>query len=434
MSTSMHAPIPSTSANPPLHNSIPNNPPIPQTGPFSFFNWRNTTSTLKNRPFMGRSTPLSSSPNSLFVDTKNNKIDDRELYKFFGEQLLGVSFNPPENFIELTFVDNNTFQKYLDEPITINSKIIHLSPPKNFNRKKLVIHLHGLPIIHRNILHEEIEKTLLPYGHIIEIAPVLITDTHLLTPKWDVVIEPHLDKDLPTTVEILNTVIVLTWVNSPETCLYCKKVGHLHSKCPAKSLPQRSLINPANTASYADTARRSMNQNLQPNRNPNTNDKMTSSLRNIPNQLSTQQLTNTNKSPSTTINSLSTNQSTLSSISSSPLSYTQGLTSTTIKHKSHSSENLHINNNNMQSEIYYDTSETSSVQPSNTKKLNPDGTYTSSDEMDLGLPHSTSSTNQDDMEVDPSHHTRSQHSSDISQPFSQIQPQHNHNLRSRNKK
>ncbi|CAG8677872.1 4578_t:CDS:1, partial [Paraglomus occultum] len=91
---------------PPTQNLPPNqviNPTIPINSSFSLFNWRNTTSSLKERPYMGRSPPLSSSPNSLFLDTRQFKIPDKVLVDEFKDELIGVAFNPAVGFIELVF-------------------------------------------------------------------------------------------------------------------------------------------------------------------------------------------------------------------------------------------------------------------------------------------------------------------------------------------
>jgi len=219
------------------------NPTIPPNTSFSLFNWKNTSSSLKNRPFMGRSTPLSSSPNSLFLDTRSHKVPDQFIIDKFKNELLGVAFNPNMGFLELVFTSKEIFEKYLDEPFEYNSKSIYLSPPKGHPRKKLVLHLHGLPILGKETLSSAISSALSGFGNIIEIAPVVISGTNLLTPKWDVVIEPNHEKNIPTSLTILDSIIVLTWVNSPKVCLHCKEDGHLHSECPKRSLPRHPTTN-----------------------------------------------------------------------------------------------------------------------------------------------------------------------------------------------
>jgi len=242
---------------PPTQNLPPNqviNHTIPINSSFSLFNWRNTTSSLKERPYIGRSTPLSSSPNSLFLDTHQFKIPDKVLVDEFKDELIGVAFNPAVGFIELVFSSPESFEKHLSTPIEYNSKQIHLSPPRNYIRKKLTLHLHGMPILKRETIHTAISEALMEHGNIIEIAPVLISNTNLLTPKWDVVIEPNHKKPIPTSLTILESTVVLTWVNSPKVCLHCKKDGHLHTKCPEKNFPKHPVTNiaslqPTNTLS-----------------------------------------------------------------------------------------------------------------------------------------------------------------------------------------
>ncbi|CAG8638856.1 1171_t:CDS:1 [Paraglomus occultum] len=219
------------------------NPTVPLNTSFSLFNWKNTSSSLKNRPFMGRSTPLSASPNSLFLDTRSHKVPDQFLVDKFKNELIGVAFNPNLGFLELVFASKEIFEKYLDEPFEYNSKSIYLSPPKGHPRKKLVLHLHGLPILGKETLSPIISSALSEFGNIIEVAPVVISGTNLLTPKWDVVIEPNYKKNIPTCLTILDSTVVLTWVNSPKVCLHCKEDGHLHSECPKRSLPRHPITN-----------------------------------------------------------------------------------------------------------------------------------------------------------------------------------------------
>src|SRR5438128_400877 len=45
-----------------------NCPLVNPDGAFSIFSWKNVKSNLKQKPFIGRTTPPSSSPNSLFFD------------------------------------------------------------------------------------------------------------------------------------------------------------------------------------------------------------------------------------------------------------------------------------------------------------------------------------------------------------------------------
>jgi len=82
------------------------NPTIPSNTSFSLFNWKNTSSSLKNRPFMGCSTPLSSSPNSLFLDTRSHKVPDQFIIDKFKNELIGVAFNPNMSFLELARINN----------------------------------------------------------------------------------------------------------------------------------------------------------------------------------------------------------------------------------------------------------------------------------------------------------------------------------------
>ena len=303
------------------------NPTIPTNSSFSLFNWRNTTSSLKERPYMGRSTPLSSSPNSLFLDARQFKIPDKVLVDEFKDELIGVAFNPAIGFLELVFSSPESVEKHLSTPIEYNSKQIHLSPPRNYIRKKLTLHLHGMPILKRETIHAAISEALMEYGNIIEIAPVLISNTNLLTPKWDVVIEPNHKKPIPTTLNILESTVVLTWVNSPKVCLHCKKDGHLHTKCPERNFPKHPATNiasphPTNTlSSHTENSNahikthKSANSQFSPPKPPNSNLSFDNNPIQSTNQHSaTETNTSSNSSPSsynTVMNSYSADNHTV---------------------------------------------------------------------------------------------------------------------------
>src|SRR6185369_4086872 len=55
-------------------------PLVNPDGTFTLFNWKNTKSALKCKPFVGRSPPDTNSPNTLFLDRKSNpRISDNDL-------------------------------------------------------------------------------------------------------------------------------------------------------------------------------------------------------------------------------------------------------------------------------------------------------------------------------------------------------------------
>ena len=91
---------------------------------------------------------LSSSQNSLFLDAHQFKIPDKVLVDEFKDELIRVAFNPALGLIELVFLPPKSFEKHLSTPFKYNPKQIHLSPPRNYICKKLILHLHGMPILY----------------------------------------------------------------------------------------------------------------------------------------------------------------------------------------------------------------------------------------------------------------------------------------------
>ena len=256
--------VPSTSSSPPTYSSVLSRPaPTPQQktpekipenyfktytsefplinpdGTFTLFNWKNTKSALKHKPFIGRTPPDTNSPNTLFLDRKSNpRISDKDLLSCFRNDLLGIAFDPANSFLQLTFKDTDTFNHYLSLPsIKINDKEIHLTPPKSFPKSTLVIHLHGLPILQPTTISSSIDQALSPYCDIKEIAPVLLNDTELLTPKWDAVVTPISGKQIPVHLQILDSSVALTWADSSPICLRCHNTNHKSQNCPLRPTP-----------------------------------------------------------------------------------------------------------------------------------------------------------------------------------------------------
>ncbi|CAG8636502.1 6441_t:CDS:1 [Paraglomus occultum] len=216
-----------------------NKPLVNPDGSFMIFNWKNTRSTLTDKPFVGRIPPPTNSPNSLFIDRKFNRIADRHILDYFRNDLIGVDFKPQHQFLQLTFKDKPTFEHHLNSsPVKIQDKLIHLTPPKNFPRSSLVIHLHGLPIMDRKTITDHIQSALSPFCKIKEIAPVVLADTNLLTNKWDAVVQPNPSTKIPVQLMILNSSVALTWPDSSKICLNCHSLEHTHRICPHRQPPK----------------------------------------------------------------------------------------------------------------------------------------------------------------------------------------------------
>jgi len=257
---------------------IPSNRPLVNPdGAFSIFSWKNVKSNLKQKPFIGRTPPPSSSPNSLFFDRQSNPfISDKAILSHFRSDLLGLDFDPINRFLELTFKNEETYQKYLNKPsFIINEKTYHLSLPKGVFRSILVIHLHGLPITEPSIIEKSIHSCLSPHVEsIVEVSPVTIGDTGLLTKKWDVIVKPNSNHSIPVCMKILDKDIVLTWQSSPDVCIHCHTTSHNSQNCQKKPQPRPNF---KNTYAYNNQLTTST-QKHPPN---NTNDNPISTNLNI---------------------------------------------------------------------------------------------------------------------------------------------------------
>jgi len=105
--------------------SVPTNAPLVNPdGSFTLLNWRNTVSSLANKPFVGRVPPDCSSPNSLFLDRKANRISDKDILEVFAKDLLGTAFFPSEQFVQLTFKEADIYENtYTISPSLLRTEL-----------------------------------------------------------------------------------------------------------------------------------------------------------------------------------------------------------------------------------------------------------------------------------------------------------------------
>lgn len=111
----------------------------------------------------------------------------------------------------------------------------------------------------RDTITDAITTSLSPYCTVKEVAPVLISGTDLLTPKWDVVVELIPNKQIPVHLTILDSSVALTFLNSASICLYCHKQDHLNGDCPLRPRPRP---NPRKTYAALTNSLNQSNTNL----------------------------------------------------------------------------------------------------------------------------------------------------------------------------
>ena len=87
--------------------------------------------------------------------------------------------------------------------------------------------------------HINITNALAEFCCPIEIAPVTIKGTKLLTSRWEAIVNAIPEKNLSTTLqpilEILDQKVLLSWPGSPATCIQCLSIGHLWKNCPKRA-------------------------------------------------------------------------------------------------------------------------------------------------------------------------------------------------------
>src|SRR6185369_5219131 len=209
---------------------------------FEIFTWDNTQSNLNyTRPLSTR-TPPAANKNSAFLDMSkvSPNLDGREIAKAIPDGVIGTKFRADTKFIQLFFKEEKEADSFIsDRTLDVGIHSIPIIPPKGKLPQSALIKLDNVPIEDKEILDRLLTNALAEFCCPIEIAPITIKGTKLMTSRWEAIVNAIPGKNLSTTLEpileILGQKVLLSWPGSPATCIQCLSVGHLRKNCPKRT-------------------------------------------------------------------------------------------------------------------------------------------------------------------------------------------------------
>ena len=263
-----------------MDNSTPSQPKGRRI--FEIFSWENTQSNLiNNRPSSTR-IPPATDPTSAFLDVQRipSEIDGLAIAQVLPDEAIGAKFRADTNFIQIFFDTTADADKFiLKGTLPVKEHDIPILPPKGKLPPIAYIRLDNVPIRKRDSMEEKLKNTLAEFCLPVEVAPITLKGTKLLTTRWELLAkaipEQNLAQSLPPIIEIDGQKVLLSWPGSPLTCLQCLAVGHNRKNCPKRTrtapapkqgpTPKHKNVSVNKNASYAAVVTQ-----LTPEHNTNT--------------------------------------------------------------------------------------------------------------------------------------------------------------------
>src|SRR6185436_8670226 len=221
--------------------------PSQATGPkhlrvFEIFSWENVESNLStNRPPSTR-IPPASDPTSAFLDVQKipNELDGRAIAEALPEEAIGSKFRADTSFIQIFFDDTADANKFIQQgTLSVQEQTIPILPPKGKLPPTAYIRLDNVPIRNRTTMERMLKETMAEFCLPLEIAPLTIKGTKLMTSRWEMMVQAFLKENLaqtlPPIIEIEGQKVLLSWPGAPLTCLQCLSVGHNRKQCPKRT-------------------------------------------------------------------------------------------------------------------------------------------------------------------------------------------------------
>jgi len=230
---------------------------------FEVFSWENLQSNLTNsRPASNR-IPPAADPDSAFLDMQQvpNEIDGLDIAQALPTEAIGSKFRADTKFIQIFFDETDEADSFIQEgTLSVKHYDIPILPPKGKLAKTALIRLDNVPMRKRNTMQEKINLAMAEFCLPVEIAPITLKGTSLMTTRWEVLAKAipnsNLAQTLPSIIVIDGQKVLLSWPGSPLTCLQCLSVGHSRKNCPkrTKAAPvQKQGTAPSKQKSPANT-------------------------------------------------------------------------------------------------------------------------------------------------------------------------------------
>ena len=209
---------------------------------FEVFSWENLQSNLTNsRPASNR-IPPAADPASAFLDMQQvpNEIDGLDIAQALPTEAIGSKFRADTKFIQIFFDETDEADSFIQEgTLSVKHYDIPILPPKGKLAKTALIRLDNVPMRKRNTMQEKINLAMAEFCLPVEIAPITLKGTNLMTTRWEVLAKAipnsNLAQTLPSIIVIDGQKVLLSWPGSPLTCLQCLSVGHSRKNCPKRT-------------------------------------------------------------------------------------------------------------------------------------------------------------------------------------------------------
>jgi len=208
---------------------------------FEIFSWDNVQRNLELTPPLSSRIPPAANANSAFLDVQKmpTTLDGREVAKALPETAIGVKFRADTKFIQVFFEKEEQANLFINQNYLETDNIrIPILPPKGKLPPRTLLKLDNVPIMGRNVLERKLSEELAKVCCVVEIAPITIKGTRLMTSRWEAIVEAipntNLSASLQTIIEIDEQKILISWPGSPPSCLHCLTTGHTRRNCPKR--------------------------------------------------------------------------------------------------------------------------------------------------------------------------------------------------------
>lgn len=220
---------------------------------FEAFSWSNTQSNLTITCPKSTRIPPGTDPTSAFLDLQRipEDLDGRHIFEALPEEAVGTKFRADTKFIQIFFDEEQDADNFIAQgSLDVGHFNIPIIPPKGKLPPLALIKLDNVPIRSRKFLTETINEIMSEYCAPVEIAPVTLKGSKLITTRWEMLAraipDTNLNHSLPSIIEIEGQKVLLSWSGSPPTCLQCLTVGHIRKNCPRRVKPATNVKQPPN--------------------------------------------------------------------------------------------------------------------------------------------------------------------------------------------
>jgi len=167
-------------------------------------------------------------------------LDGREVATALPESAIGVKFRADTKFIQVFFGSEKEADQFINEGhLQTDNMNIPIVPPKGKLPPRTLLKMENVPIMARDDLEMKLRGELGKACCVVDIAPITIKGTKLMTSRWEAIVEAtpntNLSSSLQSIIEIEGQKVLISWPGSPPSCLQCLTTGHTRRNCPRRT-------------------------------------------------------------------------------------------------------------------------------------------------------------------------------------------------------